>query len=67
MSRILLVVDQMDTFEELADALHQEGGAEILWAHDSEPPSAKWRPTRRISLSSTKRSVIPAVSIGFAA
>ncbi|MCB2169740.1 MAG: hypothetical protein KQI78_18940 [Deltaproteobacteria bacterium] len=36
MSRILLVVDQMDTFEELADALHQGGGAEILWAHDSE-------------------------------
>ena len=36
MPRILLVVDQMDTFEELADALHLEGGAEILWAHDSE-------------------------------
>lgn len=41
MSRILLVVDQMDTFEELAGALHQEGGAEILWAHDSETAFSK--------------------------
>ena len=41
MSRILLVVDQMDTFEELADALRQEGGAEILWAHDSETAFSK--------------------------
>lgn len=41
MSRILLVVDQMDTFEELADALRQEGGAEILWAHDSENAFSK--------------------------
>jgi DNA-binding response OmpR family regulator len=41
MPRILLVVDQMDTFEELAGALHQEGGAEILWAHDSETAFSK--------------------------
>jgi len=35
MPRILLVVDRVDTFEELAEALHHEGDAEIQWAHDS--------------------------------
>lgn len=36
MPRILLVVDRVETFEELAKALHQEGAAEIMWAHSSE-------------------------------
>ena len=35
MPRILLVVDRCDTFEELAEALHHDGGAEIQWAPDS--------------------------------
>jgi CheY-like chemotaxis protein len=36
MPRILLVVDRVDTFEELAEALQHEGAAEIMWAHSSE-------------------------------
>lgn len=41
MPRILLVVDRCDTFEELAEALHHDGGAEIQWAHDSETAFSK--------------------------
>jgi len=41
MPRILLVVDRVDTFEELAGALHHEGDAEIQWAHDSETAFSK--------------------------
>jgi DNA-binding response OmpR family regulator len=41
MPRILLVVDRVDPFEELAEALHHEGNAEIQWAHDSETAFSK--------------------------
>jgi len=36
MLRILLVADKIDAFEELAQALNNEGQTEILWAHDSQ-------------------------------
>jgi len=36
MPRILLVADQVDALEELAQALCAENQVEVLWAHDGE-------------------------------